>query len=320
MLSAFRSSKSEETVTPQYTVVVPVYNSAGTLVELCNRIKATFDDMRTTFEIILVNDFSSDNSWEVIRGIKQNFADKLVAIHLRRNFGQHKALLCGFQYSRGEYVVTLDDDLQFFPEDIKLLAEKAHNTSADMVYGSYQDERQHSPVRRIGSGFVGYIFEKFGNTVGTGSSFKIIHCSVIEKIKHYNHSDTFIDEILSWHTTKIEWQPVRHAPRRQGQSGYSLPKLVLMTLNLIFSYTTVPLRFMTWFGFVSFWVCLVIVGFFIYQLMMFGSQLGFTALIVSIFMSTGLILFSLGIIGEYLNRLFALQHRKPPFLIQEILR
>lgn len=306
--------------TPQYTVVVPVYNSAGTLVELCDRIKATFEGMGSSFEIILVNDCSADNSWEVIRSIKQNLGDKLLAIHLRKNFGQHKALLCGFQYSRGEYVITLDDDLQFFPEDIKLLAERIHNTQSDMVYGSYADERQHSKVRKLGSGFVGYIFEKFGNTMGTGSSFKIIHNSVIEKIKHYNHSFTFIDEILSWHTTKIEWQPVRHAPRREGQSGYSLTKLVLLTLNLIFSYTTVPLRFMTWFGFVSFWVCLGFVIFFIYQRIMFGAQLGFTALIVSIFMSTGLILFSLGIIGEYLNRLFALQHRKPPYLIQEVLR
>jgi glycosyltransferase involved in cell wall biosynthesis len=276
--------------------------------------------MGSSFEIILVNDCSADNSWEVIRSIKQNLGDKLLAIHLRKNFGQHKALLCGFQYSRGEYVITLDDDLQFFPEDIKLLAERIHNTQSYLVYGSYADERQHSKVRKLGSGFVGYIFEKFGNTMGTGSSFKIIHNSVIEKIKHYNHSFTFIDEILSWHTTKIEWQPVRHAPRREGQSGYSLTKLVLLTLNLIFSYTTVPLRFMTWFGFVSFWVCLGFVIFFIYQRIMFGAQLGFTALIVSIFMSTGLILFSLGIIGEYLNRLFALQHRKPPYLIQEVLR
>ena len=129
-----------------------------------------------------------------------------------------------------------------------------------------------------------------------------------------------IECCLSWHTTKTEWTEVRHAARREGASGYNLPRLILLTMNLIFAYTTVPLRFMTWFGFVSFWICLFFVIYFIYLKITMGSPLGFTALIVSVFMSTGMILFSLGIIGEYLNRLFALQHRKPPYLIQEILR
>lgn len=305
---------------PQYSVVVPVFNSEKTIAELCQRIETTFDKMQATFEIILVNDNSNDSSWEEIRKVKVNFGTKLTAICLRKNFGQHKALLCGFQYAQGEYVITLDDDLQFFPEDIELLVQRIYTTQADMVYGSYQEERQHARIRKWGSSFVGYLFEKFGNTVGEGSSFKIIHRSVIEKIKYYNHSFTFIDEILSWHTTKIEWQPVRHAARREGQSGYSFVKLSFLTLNLIFAYTTVPLRFMTWFGFASFWVCLLLVIFFIYQKIALGAPLGFTAIIVSIFMSTGLILFSLGIIGEYLNRLFALQHKKPPYLIREILR
>lgn len=305
---------------PQYSVVVPVYNSAQTLEELCTRIQDTFAKINADFEIVLVNDFSTDGSWNVIKNLKQRFGNKLTAVHLRRNFGQHKAILCGFQFSRGEYIITLDDDLQFYPEDISLMINKIRSTSADLVYGIYGEERQHSRVRKVGSNIVGFIFEKFGNTTGQGSSFKIIHCSVIEKIKHYNHSFTFIDEILSWHTTKIEWQQVRHAARRQGESGYSLPKLVFLSMNLIFAYTTVPLRFMTWFGFSSFVICLVLAIYFIYMRFTYGSPLGFTALIVAIFLSTGLILFSLGIIGEYLNRLFALQHRKPPYLIQEVLK
>ncbi|MFN8322660.1 MAG: glycosyltransferase family 2 protein [Chitinophagales bacterium] len=308
------------TNTPAYSVVVPVYNSEKTLAELCTRIQTSFATIDSDFEIILVNDFSTDGSWRVIRELKQKFLHQLTAIHFRKNFGQHKALLCGFQFAKGEYIITIDDDLQFFPEDIGLLIAKAKSTSADLVYGTYQDERQHAPVRKWGSNFVSIIFEKFGNTVGQGSSFKIIHRSIIDKIKDYNHSFTFVDEILSWHTTKIEWQEVRHAARKEGVSGYSIPKLILLTLNLIFAYTTIPLRFMTWFGLASFWICLVIVLYFIYLKIAQGAPLGFTALIVSIFMSSGLILFSLGIIGEYLNRLFALQHKKPPYLIQEILK
>ncbi len=304
----------------EFSVVVPVFNSERTLEELCTRISGIFQKMNASYEIILVNDFSSDGSWNKIKEIKQSYPENLVAIHLRKNFGQHKAILCGFQYAHGEYVVTLDDDLQFLPEDIEIMAQKAKITQADLVYGTYRDERQHSAVRRFGSNFVGFIFYKFGNTVGQGSSFKIVHHSVIDKIKDYNHSFTFIDEILSWHTTKIEWQDVRHEQRKDGQSGYSIAKLVLLSMNLIFAYTTIPLRFMTWFGLLSFWVCLAFVMYFIYMKVVMDAPLGFTALIVSIFMSTGLILFSLGIIGEYLNRLFALQHRKPAYQIQEILK
>ncbi len=304
----------------EFSVVVPVFNSERTLEELCTRISGIFQKMNASYEIILVNDFSSDGSWNKIKEMKQRYPENLVAIHLRKNFGQHKAILCGFQYAHGEYVVTLDDDLQFLPEDIEIMAQKAKITQADLVYGTYRDERQHSAVRRFGSNFVGFIFYKFGNTVGQGSSFKIVHHSVIDKIKDYNHSFTFIDEILSWHTTKIEWQDVRHEQRKDGQSGYSIAKLVLLSMNLIFAYTTIPLRFMTWFGLLSFWVCLAFVMYFIYMKVVMDAPLGFTALIVSIFMSTGLILFSLGIIGEYLNRLFALQHRKPAYQIQEILK
>jgi glycosyltransferase involved in cell wall biosynthesis len=304
----------------QYSVVVPVYNSEKTLRELCTRIATSFQKMNATFEIVLVNDNSTDGSWKVIRELKSEDTRRITGIRLRKNFGQHKALLCGFQYAQGEYVVTLDDDLQFFPEDIIILADEAKKSGADLVYGYYKSERQHSSIRKIGSAFVSFVFEKFGNTSGQGSSYKLIHKSVIEKIKDYNHSFTFLDEILSWHTTNIAFAEVQHAPRREGKSGYSILKLVLLTINLIFGYTTIPLRFMTWFGLTSFWVCLVFVCYFLYLKMTTGAELGFTALIVSIFMSTGLILFSLGIIGEYLNRLFALQHKKPSYLIGEVLR
>ncbi|MCS6934261.1 MAG: glycosyltransferase [Chitinophagales bacterium] len=304
----------------EYSVVIPVFNSASTLPELYERLQHTFSQINQRCEVIMVNDCSSDNSWEVIKTLKEKAGDNLIAISLRKNSGQHKALLCGFHFARGKFIITLDDDLQFFPEDIVLLINRIHETNADMVYGVYEGVKQHNLLRRWGSRAVAYIFERFGNTVGQGSSFKIIRSDVIDKIKHYNHSFTFLDEILSWHATKIEWQQVRHAPRREGSSGYSIPRLIFLTLNLIFAYTTIPLRFMTWFGLLSFIVCFGFIIYFTYRKIMYGTVIGFTALIVSVMLSTGLIMFSLGIIGEYLNRLFALQHRKPPFLIREILK
>jgi len=305
-----------------FSIVVPVYNSATTLPELCARIRETFSQTQHSCEIVCVNDCSADNSWEVLRNLKKQYGEQLTAVHLRKNSGQHKALLCGFQFASGEYVITLDDDLQFFPEDILILINRALQTQADVVYGTYQNaERKHPVIRKWGSAFVAYVFEKFANTTGQGSSFKLIHRSVVEKIKHYNHDFTFLDEIISWHSHQTDWVEVRHTERVSGESGYTLLKLITLSLNLIFAYTTIPLRFMTWFGLISFVVCLFFVGGFIYQKMMYDtSPAGFTALIVSIFMSTGVILFSLGIIGEYIHRLFALQHKKPSYQIKEVLR
>jgi glycosyltransferase involved in cell wall biosynthesis len=303
----------------QYSIVVPVYNSQKTLTELCTRIEQTMQTMQTNWQIVLVNDCSADESWQVIKELKSRYADRLTAVSLGKNSGQHKALLCGFQFANGQYVITIDDDLQFYPEDIPLLISRTRETNAELVYGYYQNGRKHSALRRQGSRFVAYIFEKFGNTKGQGSSYKLISKNVTDKVKDYNHSFTFLDEILSWHTSRIDYVEVRHAPRREGRSGYSIFKLIFITLNLFFGYTTIPLRFMTWFGLISFWVCLLFIGYFLYQKFTQGAQLGFTAVMVSIFMSTGLILFSLGILGEYLNRLIILQHKRPPYLVKEVL-
>ena len=303
-----------------FSVVVPVYNSERTLEEVYDRVANTFADIKSDFELIFVNDSSLDRSWEIIHQIKSKHPNKVIGINLRKNTGQHNALLCGFQFAKGEYVITLDDDLQFFPEDIAMMVARARESKADMVYGYYEAERQHSLYRKLGSNFVAYIFERFGNTVGQGSSFKIIHHTVIDKVKYYNHSYAFIDEILSWHTTKIDWQEVRHAPRREGQSGYSVFKLIFLTLHLVFGYTTIPLRFMTWFGLAAFWISLGFIAYFLYMKFAYGAYIGFTALISAVALSSGLILFSLGVIGEYLHRILSLQHRKPPYLVQEILR
>ena len=304
---------------PQYSIVVPVYNSQKTLEELCSRIEQTMYALQVTWQIILVNDHSSDGSWSIIKALKDKYADKLTAINLAKNFGQHKALLCGFQFSTGDFIITIDDDLQFFPEDIPLLIDKGRETNADLVYGWYQNSRKHSMIRRKGSNFVAFIFEKFGNTKGQGSSFKLIKKNVADKVKDYNHAYTFLDEVISWHTARVAHAHVRHAPRREGESGYSIFKLIFISLNLIFGYTTVPLRFMTWFGFISFWICLIFICYFLYLKFTQSTQLGFTAVMVTIFMSTGLILFSLGIIGEYLNRLINLQNKKPSYLVKEVL-
>ncbi len=302
-----------------YSVVVPVYKSASTIKELCSEIHALFASIGKTYELILVNDASPDaDTWNSIKEVKTGSNAKIIAVNLAKNSGQHNALLCGFQYVTGKFVITIDDDLQFHPKDIQLLIQQQERTDADLVYG-IQNTREHTWFRNIGSKFVAFLFRSFASTPGKGSSFRLVHNNIIQQIKHFNHRYIFLDELLAWFTTNPQFIEVSHSKRKEGKSGYTIGKLILFTLRIIFAYTTLPLRIMTYFGLAAFLVCLGLVVFFIYQKFNIGAELGFTALITSIFMSTGLILFCLGIIGEYLNRLFHLQYKRPVYYIKEVL-
>lgn len=304
--------------TPQYSVVVPVYRSEQILPKLYEELFKFFHSNKLSFEIVLVNDASPDNTWEAVKKIKTEHPEYVTAVNLAKNAGQHHALLCGFQYAKGEFVITIDDDLQFHPIEIEKLILQQKNTNADLVYG-IQEHKQHTYIRNVGSRAVAYIFSSFASTPGKGSSFRLIKSEVVHKIKHFNQRYIFLDELLAWFATNTQFIQVNHTKREFGESGYSLFKLTLWTIRLIFTYTTLPLRIMTYFGLLAFLICLGFVAYFIYMKITCGAELGFTALITSVIMSTGLILFSLGVIGEYLSRLFQLQTKRPVFFVKEVL-
>jgi glycosyltransferase involved in cell wall biosynthesis len=305
--------------TPLYSVIIPVYNSEKTLGEVSKRIMSLFEGMSAPIELILVNDASKDTSWEVIKRLKVAYPQAIVGLDLAHNGGQHKALLCGFNHCSGDIIITIDDDLQHYPEDILCLIEEQARSGADLVYGIYK-KKKHSFFRNIGSNALTMIFSKFANTPAQGSSFRLLTKHVTDRVKSYDSPFIFLDEIMAWHSRGNSFAEIRHDDRPAGHSGYNIFKLITYTLQIIVTYTVLPLRLITWFGLLAFFVCLIIVCYFIYQKFTYGAELGFTALIVSLFMSTGLILFALGIIGEYISRLFVLQSNKPPFIIKEILK
>ncbi len=304
---------------PAYSVIIPVYNSENTLEELCDRIFSFFEQRNDTVEVLLVNDASADNSWQAIIKIRAKYPQRVTGINLSRNFGQHKALLCGLKNSKGHFAVMIDDDLQYHPEDIALLIENQQVSGADLVYGIIPRKR-HTVVRNFGSLIVAKIFEKYAHMPRKGSSFKLITRHVIDQVKNYNHPYLFLDEVIGWYSRLTTYTTVRHEGRRNGRSGYSTWSLIRYTLQIIVTYTTLPLQMITWLGLLSFFVCLGIIVYFIYMKLTYGAEIGFTALIVSIFMSTGLILFCIGIIGEYLSRLYKIQIDKPIFIVKEIVR
>ena len=302
-----------------YSVIIPVFNSEKTLGEVCRRVIELFKTLAVPVELILINDVSKDNSWDVIKHLKSQYQDQITGVNLVQNVGQHKALLCGFNLCSGDFVITIDDDLQHYPEDIRCLIDEQVRSQSDLVYGIYK-RKKHSFFRNLGSNLLTGIFLHFAHTPHQGSSFRLLTRHVIDQVKKYESPYIFLDELIAWHSRGNSFADIRHEDRPVGRSGYGLLKLISFTVQIIVTYTMLPLRLITWFGLIAFLICLVFVCYFIYQKYSHGAELGFTALIVSLFMSTGLILFSIGVIGEYISRLYVLQSHRPPFIIKEVLK
>ena len=301
-----------------YSVVVPVFKGEATLQTLFERINKVFDGLGKTFQVVFVDDESTDKSWEKITNLKQAYPGQVKAIRLAKNYGQQKATLCGINHSNGNILITIDEDLQIPPEEIEKLIGKQQETNADLVYGLFE-KRKYSFVRKMGSWFVNKFFGVFANTTGAGTSFRLITRKLADRLSEVNQSHLLLDEVLNWYTSNIAYAKVEHAARKKGKSSYSVYKLMLITFGYIIYYTVIPLRIMTYVGFFFSMISFVIGVFYIYNWLAEEVALGFTSIIVAIFFSTSIILFSLGIIGEYISRFYTSAWGKPPYMIEEIL-
>ena len=305
-------------VLPKYSVVVPVFNSEQSLEELFLGIKSVFDETGEPFETIFVEDCSQDQSWNILKDLKSRFPDQITAIKLSKNYGQHNATTCGFSFVKGEFIITIDDDLQTPPEEIKKLLTCYQASQADLIYGYYR-HKKHSAMHRIGSKSLKKSSRLFRGTLEEGSSFRLIKADLVTKIVKHHQNFIFIDEVLQWYTEDIELVEVRHEPRKYQQSNYSSKMLLNLLGNILIFYTTIPLKLLVYGGFLVSLITLCYGLYFIVKKLLFNVPLGYTSLIVTLLFSTSILLFSLGVIGEYLSRIYQVQNRKPPYSIKKIL-
>ena len=300
----------------EYSVIIPVYNSELSLEELSTRLITTLNSISSSFELIFVDDFSKDNSWEVLNKIKKGHPDKIKIIRFAKNYGQHNAVFCGLKYAKGNYSITIDDDLQQAPEDIIKLVDNIKKQHVDAVYGVGKTE--HSLFRKFTSWLWKISTKKIDNGIGKGSSFRILTKELVEKIIQHNRSIIFIDEIIQWYTHHINFITVPHYPRKFGKSNYTNKKLFNFILNLSFNYSTVPLKLVSLVGgFISITTSIMGVFFLIRKLFYNVNVPGFTAIIVTVLFSTSLLLLGIGVLGRYLNTIFTLTLSKPAFHIKE---
>jgi glycosyltransferase involved in cell wall biosynthesis len=304
---------------PSYSVVIPVFNSQQSLEELFLGIKSVFESENQSFDAVLVDDGSRDQSWSIIEDLKTKHPEQVIGIRLNKNYGQHNATLCGFSFARGKYIITIDDDLQTPPGEISKLIRTIETTNADLVYGYYTHMRQ-SVVRRVGSRSLKKSSGIFRDTSGEGSSFRLLTAELKDKLLSHHQHFIFIDEVLQWYTDDINFVEVNHTPRKYAKTKYTSGKIFNLVTNILIYYTTIPLKLMVFTGFTISILTLLCGVYYLFRKIFLHVPIpGYTSLIVAILFSTSIILFSLGVIGEYLGRIYEVQNKKPAFSIKKVI-
>ncbi len=300
------------------SVLIPVYNSEKTidrLVEgLVNNLGSLF-----SLEIILVNDNSADRSEDVCISLFERYRENVKFYSLSKNVGEHNAVMAGLNRVTGDYVVIMDDDFQNPISEVVKLLIAAMDGKYDVVYSCYE-KKQHSFFRNFGSWFndkvANYMLKKPEDLYL--SSFKVINRFLVNEIIKYEAPFPYIDGIILQITDKIGQVTVEHSAREEGRSGYTLKKLISLWLNMFTNFSILPLRASIVLGLIFAFIGLAIgAGSIIEKILNPGLPAGFPSLLVSISVLGGIQLIMLGMVGEYIGRIFLSLNKKPQYTIRK---
>lgn len=301
--------------------VIPCYRSENTITQVVEEIKKTVVTRKGfDYEIILVNDCSPDGVWSVISCLADNNSN-IIGINLAKNFGQHSALLAGYHYCTGDYVVSLDDDGQTPADEVYKLVDKLEE-GYDLVYASYGEVHQN-PIRRIGSKFAkamsDYMFDIKGDK-NQGSSYYIARKFIIDELIKYENPYPYMGGLHLRVTRNMGFVFVNHRDRMEGQSGYSFKGLINLWLNGFTAFSVKPLRIGSYvgffFAFLGFVYAIITV---IRKLFISPSmEAGWSSTISVLLIIGGIIMVMLGLIGEYVGRIYICINNSPQYVIKEI--
>ena len=301
----------------KFSVVIPVFNEEGNLEPLYTRLTKVMGSLGEPYEIIFVDDGSTDSSFHLLEDLHRR-DDRIKVIRFTRNFGQHPALTAGFDAARGEVIITLDADLQNPPEEIPKLVEKV-NEGYEVVFGVFQ-QRKHSVFRRAGSLFTKWVLSKVIPVDATNiSAYKAMKSYVIDQFMLLNEKNKFLGGLLCWLGYRVGTVELRHGERHSGKTKYSMFKLLTLWMDMVVSFTDLPLKiaifgglFLGVFGFAL--ALFYLVRYFLYG---FGVP-GFATIVILITFFSGVQLFALGILGEYIGRMNKELKKRPDYIIRKI--
>jgi polyisoprenyl-phosphate glycosyltransferase len=285
-----------------YSVVIPVYNSEAIVGETVRRVAEVFSGAGLRYEIVLVNDGSPDRSWAVISELART-TPRVVALNLLKNYGQHHANLAGFMEARGDYVITMDDDLQNPPDQALLLIDEAM-TGKDVVFGEF-DRKQAAGYRRLGSKLIGAINRRiFGQPPDlVVSNFRILRRDVVDRICASRTAHPYLTGQALMYSSRRSHVRVRHDQRPVGKSNYSLRRILHLVLTILFTYSSYPLRIAALLGFAMSFVSMVLGAFYLLSGLLRDTEVqGWTTLVVLVSVFNGFTIALLSMLGEYVVR------------------
>lgn len=305
---------------PKFSFVIPCYRSEKTITTVVDEIKSEMAAKRPsdTYEIVLVNDCSPDNVWSVIEGLAQK-ENNVIGINLAKNFGQHSALMAGYGKCSGEYVVSLDDDGQAPLDSLNNLITKLEE-GYDVVYAYYREVKQNL-FRRFGSWMAGKMGEMMLEPPKDfkGSSFYVARGFVIREMCKYNNPYPYLVGLVLRVTRKIAWVETNHRSRLEGTSGYSFARLLGLWLNGFTAFSVKPLRASTllgfFFAFLGFAFSIFVI---VRRLLGITTVDGWSTIIALILIIGGCILMMLGLIGEYIGRIYICINDSPQYVIKQV--
>ena len=285
-----------------YSVVIPVYNSEAVVGDTVDQLVAVFEHMQLQYEVVLVNDGSVDNSWNIIAEKARN-NPSITALQMLKNYGQHNANLAGLRETTGDWVLTMDDDLQNPPDQIPLMIEAALQ-GHDVIFGEFES-KQASGVRRLGSKVIGMLNRRiFGQPHDlVVSNFRIMRRDVVDRICESRTSYPYITGQALLYSHSPANVRVRHDPRLVGRSSYSLFRIIRLVLTILFSYSVFPLRLAAAIGFIVALLSFVLGGYYLVSGWVRGHRVpGWTSLIVLAATLNGIIILLISMVGEYIVR------------------
>jgi len=285
-----------------YSIVIPVFNSVGVVATTIDRVTEVFENAGLDHQIVLVNDGSRDGSWEVIAE-RARTSPRIVALNLLRNYGQHHANLAGMRESTGDYVITMDDDLQNPPDQALLLIEEAMH-GHDVVFGRFE-QKQAVGYRRLGSRLISLVNRRvFGQPPGLAvSNFRILRRDVVERICESRTAHPYITGQALMYSNNVTDVVVRHDPRTVGTSNYGMRRILSLVLAILFSYSVFPLRVAAGIGFVvAFGSFLLGAFYFVRSLFVESHVAGWTTIAVLLAVLNGVVIMLLSMLGEYVVR------------------
>jgi glycosyltransferase involved in cell wall biosynthesis len=303
-----------------FSLVIPVYRSETSVERTVLRCCEVMEEQRRPYEVVLVNDGSPDNSWGVIRRLAQE-RDHVVSINLMRNYGQHVAVLCGLAYSHGDYVVTLDDDLQNPPEEIEKLITVAYQ-GHDVVMGRFLQKR-HGPVRRIGSSVTQRLNRRIfrGPRDLTYSNFRLIRRDVVDRILQYHTEHPYISGMAVANAASPANANVEHRAREEGKSNYNLSRLAALLFNITLNYSNFLLRTLSILAITVAAISFLLGIFYAVRGIIVGSEVpGWLTVVVLFTLLQSVTLAMLALIGEYLIRILSRVNREETYYVTDVAR